>query len=172
METREERMEQWQKQASAQNQRLLWCVFGVLMLFPLGQIFTAWQRDNVLAAVVRAQSPSSIVPVIFLSIDGADPSNAFINRFKRSSLVVRKASQAIDKSPPNAPRLSPPSTILIDTASGQRGVKLELDRNSIQWRGPFWGKVAVNFPGAGYDYSVVLTPLGWICVGKKMSWIS
>src|SRR5690348_2250189 len=70
---------------------------GVVLCFFLFRIYAWMEQDDIKEAIVRSHFKPSWPDVIFLTLDGQDPSDRFIQRFRHSRVSVRKASQAIHK---------------------------------------------------------------------------
>jgi hypothetical protein len=82
------------------------------------------EEDNIREAIVRDWAgPKGLKRLIFVSIDGHDPSDEFLARFAdlRPTLVKKSSEQRFDIS----------SEHLVDRSTGQRGVSLSI--NSVKW---------------------------------------
>ncbi len=125
-------------------------------------------------AVKEASNPNDkAVPdalnfmVFFISINGEDPSDAFIKRFEKSPILVKKLSQSeIDRK-----SLNP----AIEKATGKSGVRFRVDK--IKWRGSNFVEVEGGyFCGAlcasGQTFNVHRTQGVWTVTGSTMRWIS
>lgn len=160
---------EWQKKIAVQNRRLLWWIFGLLMLFPLSYLYARMQRENVCEAIVASMGTSwQPGTTIFLEVQDADPSSALISRCNGGPFTVLKASQAVVGNRSLGLRGMPDP--LIDPATGRSGVKVSVA--GIRWWGPFRVHADVNYGSGGDTYTVVKTLRGWVVTSREMTWIS
>jgi hypothetical protein len=105
--------------------------------------------------------------IFFISIDGKDPSDDFMNKFQDLPRVIKKVSASeISK----AWRLA-----VIDRSSHQRGIRFSADE--IRWLGPDSVEVKGGYHcdglcGAGIKFEVRRENGHWLVKASKMEWIS
>ena len=156
---REQRLE-LRKYAAYFLRGLLWLIFACCL-------YALNQQDNVKEAILRSQVKLSSTGVIFVAFNGRDPGESFIQRFKKDEMLVRKASQGMEK---NDQGWDVWKTYYVDTATGLKGGYINI--RYVLWFGPFWTRVKVDYPMAGYTFTVVRTWKGWVVVKKDMNWIA
>ncbi len=145
---------------------VFYVLLALILLFLLFRVYAHTQQDNVREAVVRGHLLSSRSSVIFVSIDGQDPSNSFIGRFSKSKVLVRKESQGVQKNDSFGDSWG---TYYVDRSTGQKDQLLSI--GSISWQGPLRAQVGVGHPGFGERFTVVLTFRGWTVTNKEQTWI-
>jgi hypothetical protein len=105
--------------------------------------------------------------IFFVSVNGRDPSDDFINKFQDLPRVIKKVSASeISK----AWRL-----VVIDKSSHQRGIRFSADE--IRWLGPDSVEVEGGYHcdglcGAGIKFEVRRENGHWLVTGSRMEWIS
>jgi hypothetical protein len=148
--------------------KLRYWMFGLLLLIPLFYLYAFTQQDNVKEAVVRHHFKSSS-GAIFVAFNDHDPNNDFISRFNNAPVLVRKASQGLQRT--NSPRERGAwHYFYVDTATGQRGSYINI--GDVSWRGPFRAQVEVNYLPFGKRYTVARTTQGWVVVDEQRTWIN
>ena len=149
-----------------------WLAAGLLAAFLHCYLLTLSQRDNVREAVLRHEAaewrvgrPASPEPqVIFVSFDGQDPSDGFVQRFRHGDLRVFKVFQGVRKMP-----LDIYTEYWQDPATGLKGGHLDL--GPIRWLGPCVAQVDVNYPLIGYRDTLVWETSGWVVVRRELGWL-
>lgn len=159
---------EWKKEIGAKNQRLLRWFLALLMLYPLGRLYTSSQRENVREAAVRELGKQSGNLILFLKVDGADADNAFLQRFQNDAFTVRSASQAVKKRHSLGWNDMPP--LLFEPDTGRRGREINL--SDVHWNHPFQAETTINEFGRGDTYTVTRTWNGWSVTQKRMAWIA
>lgn len=105
--------------------------------------------------------------IFFISINGKDPSPAFVSRFHDLPRLIKKVS---DSETAKAWRMA-----VIDKASHQRGIRFSADE--IRWRGSDSVEVEGGYHcdglcGAGIKFEVQREKNHWVVKSSRMEWIS
>ena len=127
----------------------------------------ARQTDNIYEALFRHQmQPYGPPLIIFLEINGANPSDKFMARFADDTQSVKKRSAA---------KSAGPGGTVVDTMTGAAGVRLSagpitwLDDVKVQVEG---GYVRAGKHGRGGDFVLELRDGEWIVTGETPTWES
>ena len=104
--------------------------------------------------------------VFFVSINGGDPSDAFMKRFDDLPRTIRKASSEVPDKGPHTP---------VDKSTGKTGIVFEAEK--LQWRSNDMVKVEGGYYcgglcAAGITFTVKRENGRWVIKGSRMNWIS
>lgn len=105
--------------------------------------------------------------VFFVSIEGKDPSDDVLARFKDIPRVTKKASESEIGEVQRMP--------VVDKSSGERGIRFWADK--VRWRGKDSADVEGGYHcdglcGAGIRFRVKRKNGKWVVTSSKMEWIS
>ena len=135
-------------------------------------LFGLNQQDNVREAVVRDEIASWRIgasdarppAAVFVSFDGRDPNDNFIERFRESGPVVYKVSQGLHQMPGDIY-----TEFWVNPATGLQGNLVPVGR--LVWLGPFMARVEVNYPTHGSVSTVTKSFSGWVVTARRQTWM-
>jgi hypothetical protein len=104
--------------------------------------------------------------VFFVSINGADPSDAFMKRFSDLPRTIRKASSAVPDKRPHTPK---------DKSTGQSGIVFDVE--DLKWQNNDLAEVQGGYYcgglcAAGITFTVKRENGKWAIKDSHMNWIS
>ncbi|HSZ64556.1 MAG TPA: hypothetical protein VK828_22350 [Terriglobales bacterium] len=105
--------------------------------------------------------------IFFVSLDGEDPSDEFLAKFKDVPRIVKKVSDSEIGKVQRMP--------VVDKSSGERGIIFSADK--VHWRSKDSAEVEGGYHcdglcGAGLRFRVKRENGKWIVKSSKMDWIS
>ncbi len=107
------------------------------------------------------------VKIFFVSVDGEDPSDELLARFKDVPRIVKKVSGSEIGKVQRMP--------VVDKSSGERGIIFLA--NKVHWRSKDSAEVEGGYHcdglcGAGFRFRVKREHGKWIVISSKMEWVS
>ena len=104
--------------------------------------------------------------IFFVSVNGGDPSDAFMKRFDDLPRTIRKASSEVPDKGPHTP---------VDKSTGKTGIVFEAEK--LQWRNKDLAEVQGGYYcgglcAAGITFTIKRENGKWVIKSSHMNWIS
>ena len=161
-----------QKRVAWLKKNRFWWIGGLFLLCAACFLFGLSQQDSIREAVVRDEIASWRIgagdarppAAVFVSVNGHDPSNNFLRRFRGAGPVVYKVSQGQRQIPGDIY-----TEYWVNPASGLRGSVIPI--GNIVWLGPFAARVEINYSTYGSVSTVIKGVSGWTVISRQMTWL-
>ncbi len=148
--------------------KFLGCVAVILALRWLGGAYVNAQKEAIAAAIMPDAIQELRAPgVIFVTINGKDPTNNFTQRFNQNTTIIRNRSDGARNVTRDAWRVR-----YVDKSTGKTGALIGIGVNQYGWLVPFSVEASVNYPGRGKTYTLRKSFQGWKVVHKEDGWIA
>jgi hypothetical protein len=135
---------------------------SVALLLLIG-VHTYTQTDAIREAAIRFHI-HQFPQIRFVSINGKDPDDEFLSRFRDLKGLVRKGSQSLHD-PQGQHKLG---TYYVDRSTGEQGDPLSLF--DITWQNPLKAQIKSNSSQNGLTLFLEKNLAGWRVVNYKQRW--